>query len=73
MRCARVWRFVKMLKRAGIAYDPGGVAAAKEGSCAVACPACPQRGLNLREDNADLTPLDSQLQYVNLFLFLREF
>lgn len=41
MRVARLWRHLKLLKRAGIGHDPAGVAAAKDGSCAVECPACP--------------------------------
>ena len=39
-----------MLKRAGVGLLHGGLASAKEGSCAVMCPACPHPGINLRED-----------------------
>jgi hypothetical protein len=43
----RLWRHLKMLKRAGRGHDPGGAAATKEGELAVECPACPHPGLNL--------------------------
>lgn len=49
----RQWRNLKMLKRAGRAHDPAGIAATKEGECAVLCPACPQPGKNLAADWQD--------------------
>lgn len=44
MRISRLWRFLVMLKRAGVGMLAGGIASAEEGSCAVLCPACPQVG-----------------------------
>lgn len=43
----REFRHVKMAKRAGRAYDPGGIAATLPGSLAIPCRACPQPGWNL--------------------------
>ncbi|KAH8103711.1 hypothetical protein DFH11DRAFT_1768670 [Phellopilus nigrolimitatus] len=55
MRVCRLWRHLKLLKRAGVALDPGGVASAKPGSCAIECPACPHPIKNPRplSDNED--------------------
>ncbi|GBE83267.1 hypothetical protein SCP_0503150 [Sparassis crispa] len=50
MRIMRMWRHLKMLKRAGRGHDPGGVRATKPGACAVLCPACPHPGKNLPPD-----------------------
>ncbi|KAF7969882.1 hypothetical protein HWV62_25675 [Athelia sp. TMB] len=50
LRMIRQWKNLKMLKRAGRGHDPAGVAATKEGECAVLCPACPQPGKNLVAD-----------------------
>lgn len=43
----RQWRHLKMLKRAGRYYEPGGISATKDGDLAIRCPACPQPGRNL--------------------------
>lgn len=47
----REWRHLKMLKRAGRAYHPEGIAAGIQATprdgCALLCPACPQPGKNL--------------------------
>ncbi|KAF7968821.1 hypothetical protein HWV62_29262 [Athelia sp. TMB] len=43
----RIWRHLKMLKRAGRGHDPAGVAATRMGECAVECPACPHPNKNL--------------------------
>ncbi len=43
MRVIRLWQHQQILKRAGIAFLPGGISSAKQGSCAVLCPACPRR------------------------------
>lgn len=42
MRIVRLWRHLKLLKRAGTGMLVGGIASAQRGSCAVECPACPQ-------------------------------
>jgi hypothetical protein len=36
--------------RAGRSHDPAGIAATKEGECAVLCPACPHPGINMAEN-----------------------
>lgn len=41
------WRHTKMLKRAGRAFDPGGIDATPEGGLAIPCRACPQPRMNL--------------------------
>ena len=43
----RIWRHLKMLKRAGRGHDPAGVKATLASECAVECPACPHPGRNL--------------------------
>lgn len=43
----RIWRHIKMVKRAGRGHDPKGVANTKMGQCAVECPACPNPRWNL--------------------------
>ncbi len=43
MRVIRLWQHQQILKRAGVAFLPGGISSAKLGSCAVLCPACPRR------------------------------
>ncbi|KAF7974955.1 hypothetical protein HWV62_10677 [Athelia sp. TMB] len=47
MLMVREWRHLKMLKRAGRAYDPAGVANTPPGSLAILCRACPVPGMNL--------------------------
>ncbi|KAF8131200.1 hypothetical protein EV363DRAFT_1165737 [Boletus edulis] len=47
LRISREWRHLKMLKRMGRAYDPHGIAATRDGQCAILCPACPHPGKNL--------------------------
>lgn len=41
MRITRLWRHLKLLKRAGVHVSAGGVDACESGSCAVPCYACP--------------------------------
>lgn len=50
----RLWRHVKMLKRAGRGHDPSGAEGTKAGELAVVCRACPIPGANLPDgwDNA---------------------
>ncbi|KZS94987.1 hypothetical protein SISNIDRAFT_396790, partial [Sistotremastrum niveocremeum HHB9708] len=45
--CTRYYRHLHMLKRAGRAHDPEGIAATKQGSVALQCPACPHPDINL--------------------------
>lgn len=52
MLMAREWRHLKMLKRAGRAYDPSDdrVGNTPAGSLAIPCRACPQPGMNIPLD-----------------------
>ncbi|TFY55526.1 hypothetical protein EVJ58_g8192 [Rhodofomes roseus] len=50
MRMMRMWRNLRMLKRAGRGHDAAGVKATAPGECAVVCPACPHPGKNLPDD-----------------------
>lgn len=43
----RMYRHIKMLKRAGRGHDPVGADNTQPGDCAVECPACPHPGRNL--------------------------
>ena len=46
-RVMRLWRHLKMLKRAGRGQDPSGVEGTQEGELAIECPACPHPDRNL--------------------------
>ncbi|KAH9829413.1 uncharacterized protein C8Q71DRAFT_888932 [Rhodofomes roseus] len=50
MRMMRMWRNLRMFKRAGRGHDAAGVKATAPGECAVICPVCPHPGKNLPED-----------------------
>jgi hypothetical protein len=52
----RIWRHLKLLKRAGRGHDPAGIDATKPGQCAVECPACPHPNRNLPEGWESATP-----------------
>ena len=41
------WRHLKMLKWAGRAHDPSGIAGTEPGALALRCPSCPYPGINL--------------------------
>jgi hypothetical protein len=47
MLMTRQWHHIKMVKRAGRAFDPGGISAAAPGSLAIPCRACPMPNINL--------------------------
>ncbi|KAF7967079.1 hypothetical protein HWV62_35917 [Athelia sp. TMB] len=66
LRMIRQWRNLKMMKRAARGHAPGGMAATKEGECAVICPACPHPGKNLPEDWRN-APVNARFIY-ELFL-----
>jgi hypothetical protein len=53
MRMVRMYRYIKMLKRAARGHDPGGIAVTQPGECGVLCAACPQPGMNLPVDWRD--------------------
>ncbi|RXW11706.1 hypothetical protein EST38_g14149 [Candolleomyces aberdarensis] len=45
------WRHLKLLKRSGLGHDPDRSAQdAREGECAVLCPACPHPDINMAPD-----------------------
>ncbi len=50
MRVVTQWRHLKLLKRAGRAHDPTGVAGTLPGMLAVQCPACPRPEVNLPDN-----------------------
>ncbi|GBE78369.1 hypothetical protein SCP_0112540 [Sparassis crispa] len=68
MRIMRMWRHLKMLKRAGWGHEPGGVQATQPGSCAILCLVCPHPGKNLPPD-WEKTPEDQRWIY-RLFIRL---
>lgn len=53
-----VWEYqhLKMVKRAGRAFDPGGIAATTPGSLAIPCRACPLPNINLPRSWDKLPP-----------------
>ena len=46
-RAVRIFRHIRMAKRAGRMYDPTGIQGTTRGGLALACPACPIPGVNL--------------------------
>jgi hypothetical protein len=56
MLMVREWRHIKMLKRAGQAYNLGGIAATPPGSLAIPCRACPLPDVNLPKGWEDAPP-----------------
>ncbi|KZP14909.1 hypothetical protein FIBSPDRAFT_751237, partial [Athelia psychrophila] len=59
----RQWRHLKLLKRAGRAYDPDGVNATQPGELAMQCRACPIPGVNL-PTGWENTPPDKVWKYM---------
>ncbi|KAL1698469.1 hypothetical protein EV121DRAFT_284741 [Schizophyllum commune] len=57
LRCVRIWRYLKLLKRSGRANDqerpPSDV---RPGELALPCPACPRPGVNLPEGWESVDP-----------------
>jgi hypothetical protein len=49
----RIWRHMKLVKRAGRGHDPAGIDSTSPGECAVECPACPHPDRNLPDDWKD--------------------
>jgi hypothetical protein len=47
MLMVRQFRHMKMVKRGGKAYDPGGASKTVPGSLAIPCRACPMPNINL--------------------------
>lgn len=75
MRVSRLWRHVKLMKRAGVGLSPGGVKAASLGSCALECPACPDSNIAPRPAEVDegVYPDSSDKTYVYPELLLFRF
>lgn len=69
MQMARKWRHLKMLKRAGRAYDPSEdrVGNTPAGSLAIPCRACPQPGMNIPLDLDSVDP-SKRCTYTSLVL-----
>ncbi|KAL1689041.1 hypothetical protein GGG16DRAFT_126749 [Schizophyllum commune] len=69
LRCVRIWRYLKQLKRSGRANDaernPSDV---RPGELGLACPACPRPGVNLPDGWEDAPP-EQRYLYV-LFIAL---
>jgi hypothetical protein len=61
----RLWRHLKLLKRAGRVQDPHGVMNMGPGALVPECPACPIPGCNLPPDWREGAPSD---QYVYLYI-----
>jgi hypothetical protein len=61
----RQWTFLKRLKRTGRGHDPAGVAATREGECAVLCWACPHDGINLPSNWRDV---DDRYKYGSVLM-----
>lgn len=68
MRVCRLWRHLKLLKRAGIGFSSGGIKCATFGSCALECPACPDPNVAPRPTEVDegVHPDSSDKEYVLL-------
>jgi hypothetical protein len=47
VRCTRMFRHLRMAKRAGRAHDPDGITNTKPGELCLPCPACPIPDVNL--------------------------
>ncbi|KAJ7836173.1 hypothetical protein B0H13DRAFT_1652321 [Mycena leptocephala] len=66
LRMSREYAFLLRCKRAGRAHDPKGLAATKQGECAVVCWACPYDGRNLPVDWRDVQAKYSYLYRLTL-------
>lgn len=55
----RQFRHVKMLKRGGRAYDPGGAMKTAPGSLAIPCRACPIPNINLPAGWENVPPVQA--------------
>jgi hypothetical protein len=56
MRMIRMYRHIKLLKRAGRGNIPNGILTTPPGGLALLCPACPQPGINLPRDWKKVDP-----------------
>ena len=70
MLMVRQWRHIKMVKRAGRAYDPKGIAATTPGSLAILCRACPLPHVNLPEGWENAPPERACVSDCFIFLIL---
>ncbi|KAF7303364.1 CxC2 domain-containing protein [Mycena indigotica] len=68
LHMTREWRYLQMLKRAGRGHEPNGTQNIPAGACALLCPACPQPGMNLPNDDSWRNgPVNKRFRY-SLFL-----
>ncbi|KZV59287.1 hypothetical protein PENSPDRAFT_595729 [Peniophora sp. CONT] len=56
LRCVRMFRHLRLAKRAGAAQKINGVYGMECGEAALRCPACPRPGVNLPDDWEDAPP-----------------
>jgi hypothetical protein len=56
MRCTRMFRHLRMAKRAGRAHDPLGMNNTKPGELCLPCVACPIVDVNLPEGWENVSP-----------------
>ncbi|KAL0563349.1 hypothetical protein V5O48_018720, partial [Marasmius crinis-equi] len=65
VRVMRMWRYLKMLKRGGVAATPGvDLKDVKPGDLAIRCPACPRPEVNLPKDWIERIALDPSKAYL---------
>ena len=50
LRCVRIWRYLKLLKRAGRGHIEDGVSRIERGDLCIRCPACPCPGFNIPDN-----------------------
>jgi hypothetical protein len=67
MTMVREWRHTKMLKRAGQAFDPAGIAATAPGSLAIPCRACPLPNVNLPKGWDNVPPARAYVLHLNIW------
>ncbi|KAF8503805.1 hypothetical protein F5888DRAFT_1606584, partial [Russula emetica] len=60
------WRHTKMLKHAGRAFDPAGIAATAPGSLAIPCRACPLPNVNLPKGWENVLPAQTYVFHSNI-------
>src|ERR1700736_2401041 len=62
------WRHMKMVKRAGRIYDPGGISATAPGSLVIPCRACPLPNINLPRGWENVPPKRAYIIPLNMDL-----
>lgn len=67
MLIVREHRHLKMVKRGGRAYDPGGIEATLPRSLAIPCQACPMPNINLPRGWEHVSPQKAYVFHLNQF------